>query len=60
MTAAQHEEAVRAFFGTCWNGRDYAAAEGLYAPTFANPAAPGLSGGAAKALADGADAGAGQ
>jgi steroid delta-isomerase-like uncharacterized protein len=49
MTAAQHEEAVRAFFDTCWNGRDYAAAEELYAPTFTNPAAPGLSGGAAKA-----------
>ncbi|MGB8383580.1 MAG: nuclear transport factor 2 family protein, partial [Dermatophilaceae bacterium] len=43
------ETAVRAFFRDCWNGRDYAAADRLYAGTFTNPAAPGLRGGSAKA-----------
>lgn len=50
MTAAALEAAVRAFFDACWNGRDYAAADRLYAASFTNPDAAGLRGGAAKAV----------
>jgi steroid delta-isomerase-like uncharacterized protein len=48
MSAAEHDSRVRDFFRRVWNERDYAAAGRLYADTFSNPAAPGLSGAAAK------------
>jgi predicted ester cyclase len=50
MGAAEHDSRVRDFFRRVWNERDYAAAGRLYAETFSNPAAPGVSGAAAKTM----------
>jgi len=48
MGAAEHDARVRDFFRQVWGDRDYAAADRLYADTFSNPAARGVSGAAAK------------
>ena len=50
MGAAEHDSRIRDFFLRVWNERDYAAADRLYADTFSNPAAPGVSGAAAKTM----------
>jgi predicted ester cyclase len=50
MGAAEHDSRVRDFFRRVWNERDYAGAGRLYADTFSNPAAPGVSGAAAKTM----------
>ena len=39
---------MRRFVQRVWNQRDYAAADELYDESFTNPAAPGVTGAAAK------------